>query len=106
MRRTAALLMTVLLASAGVLVAPSAAHAESTWIPGPNGGWCTAYPSGPFGVGVCSGIEPRRAWAVHATCESGISVTSGLRLGDGTATANCGSSPVRYTSIAIGPLVP
>ncbi len=105
MRRTAALLTTALLASAGALVAP-AAHAQSASVPGPNGGECVAYPSGPFGVGICSGIEPRRAWAVHATCESGISVTSGLRLGDGTATANCGSGRVRSAYVSIGPLVP
>ncbi|MFJ9518450.1 hypothetical protein ACIRPK_09320 [Kitasatospora sp. NPDC101801] len=105
MRRTAALLTTALLLATGVLAAP-AANAQPASVPGPGGGSCFAYPSGPFGIGVCSGIEPRRAWAVHATCESGINVTSGLRLGDGTATANCGSGRIRSTSVAIGPLVP
>ncbi|MFF1905705.1 hypothetical protein [Kitasatospora sp. NPDC058218] len=105
MRRTTALLMTSLLASAAALAAPTAAQARGT-ADTPTTGQCVAYLSGPFGVGVCSGLEPRRAWSVHAKCMSGLTVTSGLQLGDGTATANCGNSRAYSTSYSIGPILP
>ncbi|MFF2045433.1 hypothetical protein ACFVVX_33950 [Kitasatospora sp. NPDC058170] len=105
MRRTAALLMTSLLASAAALAVPTAAQAR-TLVDPPTTGSCVAYPSGPFGVGVCGGLEPRRAWSVWAKCQSGITVSSGLRLGDGTATANCGSGRVYSTWVSIGPMLP
>ncbi|MEU1420921.1 MULTISPECIES: hypothetical protein [unclassified Kitasatospora] len=105
MRRTTALLLTSLLASAAALAAPTAAEARAG-ADNPTTGSCVAYPSGPFGVGVCSGLEPRRAWSVSAKCMSGLTVTSGLRLGDGTATANCGNSRVYTTQVSIGPILP
>ncbi|MER8188267.1 hypothetical protein [Kitasatospora sp. NPDC094015] len=105
MRRTAALLITPLLAGTAALTVPTVAQAQGA-PSAPTSGQCVAYTSGPFGVGVCSGLEPRRAWSVSAKCMSGITVSSGLQLGDRTATAWCGNSQAYSASYSIGPILP
>ncbi|MFJ4190477.1 hypothetical protein [Kitasatospora sp. NPDC089509] len=105
MRRTSTLLLTSLLAATAALTAPAVAQAKGADTT-PTTGQCTAYASGPFGVGVCSGLEPRRAWSVAAQCQSGVTVYSKLMLGDGTATANCASGRIYNTWVSIGPILP
>ncbi|MFI6447166.1 ricin-type beta-trefoil lectin domain protein [Kitasatospora sp. NPDC050543] len=116
MRRTAALLMTSLLASGAALTAPGVAQAQESGPAGTTASGCWAYAAGWQAIGTCSGIDPLQTWNVYATCRywnfdhtvQFSRPTYGFSmLGNGTTSASCGvGDEVSFPGITLGRVLP
>ncbi|MEV8626041.1 ricin-type beta-trefoil lectin domain protein [Streptomyces sp. NBC_01268] len=120
MRRTAALLATVLLAGAAALIAPAADAAEkpaparsAATVPGPGGvGSCVESGSS----ATCTGLDEMQTWSVGGTCATwdwntnlySFSQTwSGWVRGNTTASASCFPTGTWWGGgVSFGPAVP
>ncbi|GAA1953272.1 RICIN domain-containing protein [Kitasatospora viridis] len=130
MRRTAAVLMTTLLASAAALTAPAAAQAAapstakaapaSTAVKNapaaPMAGSCNAFAAGGGTVvGICTGIAANQIWHVQAQCQYYINgngpfttfAIGGPVVGPGQSTAQCGfNDTILFEQVVFTGVVP
>jgi hypothetical protein len=106
MRRTAAVMMTTLLASAAAFTVPTAAHAA---------GSCSAFATGggQF-IGSCAGIASNQIWYAEAECESVINNIPSYReaftaemVGPGSIAGYCGfSDTIMFPQVIFAGTVP